>query len=388
MTSQSRPFVKGLDGVVAVQTQLSSIDGQRGILTYRGINIHELAEKATFEETAYLLLRGQLPTQAQLEEFNARLAENRALPGCVPELMRCCTIPQDAAPMDVIRTAVSSLTFYERDMAWIADTTIETTEAKAVRLIAQLPTVVAVYDRLRRGLEPVEPRTDLGQAANFLYMLSGEEPDPDLAKALDTYFVLLADHGMNASTFAARVVASTLADLHTSVTAAFSALKGPLHGGANEATMRMLLEIGEPSEVDAFIDNAFAVRRKIMGFGHRIYKTGDPRAAHLQRLAAALGDKLGQRKYFDMSLQVEKAVLRHRELYPNVDYFSATLLYYCGIPIDLFTPMFACSRVAGWSAHVIEQYKDAVLIRPQSEYVGPVDQHFVNIQEREWKFQE
>jgi citrate synthase len=363
--------VKGLDGVVAVQTELSSIDGQRGVLTYRGIDIHELAERATYEEVCYLLLQGRLPDRAELDDFRARLAAQRGIPTPLVDLLRA--VPRDAVPMDALRTAFSALAFYEPD---VNDISIEATRAKSLRLVAQMPTVVAAFQRLRDGRELIAPRDDLGQAENFLYMLLGEDPDRECAKALDLYFVLLADHGLNASTFTARVVASTNADVHTSVAAAMAAIKGPLHGGANEATMRMLLEIEEPERVDAFIDNAFASKRKIMGFGHRIYKTGDPRTQHLQRWARRLGEKLGQIKYFDMSLAVEKAVLRHRELYPNVDYFSATLLYYIGIPIDLFTPMFACSRMAGWCAHIIEQYRDAVLIRPQSEYVGPTGQHY------------
>jgi citrate synthase len=377
MTQPPRPFVKGLDGVVAVQTELSSIDGQRGVLTYRGINIHELAEQATYEEVCYLLLMGKLPNRAELADFQARLAAQRALPAGYLDLLR--TLPREAAPMDALRTAVSALAFYEPAAG---DLAVEATQRKAVTLIAQMPAVVAAVHRLRHGQEPIAPRADLGQAANALYLLNGQEPDRDFASALDLYFTLLADHGMNASTFTARVVASTNADVHTAVTAAMAALKGPLHGGANEATMKMLIEIGEPGNVDAFVDNAFATKRKIMGFGHRIYKTGDPRVTHLQKRARLLGEKVGQLKYFDMSLLVEKAILRHKELYPNVDYFSATLLYYSGVPIDLFTPMFACSRMVGWCAHVIEQHKDAVLIRPQSEYIGATDQHYVPIDQR------
>jgi citrate synthase len=281
--------------------------------------------------------------------------------------------------MEALRTAVSALSFYDPE---IEDISIEATQRKAVRLISQFPTICAAYQRIREGKEPIAPTARLSHAANTLHMLGLPSGDADFVKAMDAYFILLADHGMNASTFTGRVVASTQADLHSSITAAMAALKGPLHGGANEATMNMLLEVDDPAKVDAFVDNAFATKRKIMGIGHRIYKNGDPRSVHLNAWAERLGRKLNQIKYFDMAHKVAAAVLRHRELYPNVDFYSAPMLYYIGVPIDLFTPMFACSRVAGWSAHVIEQYKDNVLIRPQSEYIGPNDVHYVPVTER------
>ncbi len=372
-------FSPGLKGVVAAQTALSSIDGQNGVLTYRGINIHELIKCncSTYEEVVYLLWYGKLPTHDELAALKKHLADNRGLPPQVVNMLR--DVPDDAIPMVVLRNAVSLLAFFDPDGD---DISPESTRRKASRLTAQMGTVLAAYDRLRRRLEPIDPDPRLDHAANILYMLTGTPPDPDLAQALDQYLVLLADHGMNASTFTARVVASTRADLHSAVTAALGSLKGPLHGGANEATMKMLLEIASPDKVDEYIDNAFATKKKIMGFGHRIYRTGDPRAVHLQKMAKKLGDKVGDTRWYEMSLMVEKAVRRNRELYPNVDFFSAPAMYYIGIPIDLFTPMFAASRVAGWSAHVLEQHAQDVLIRPESEYVGSTDQHCAPIEQR------
>jgi citrate synthase len=370
------PFVKGLDGVVAVQTEISSIDSATSTLLYRGININELAENATYEEVAFLLLEGFLPNRSELADFNARLVANRWLPAPLYDMLRA--LPKDTVPMEALRVAVSSLSFYDPE---IEDISIEATKRKAVRLIAQLPTLCAAYQRIREGREPIAPTPRLSHAANALNML-GVSIDKEFVDAMNLYFILLADHGMNASTFTARVVASTQADLHSAVASAFASLKGPLHGGANEATMNTLLEIDDITKVDSFIDHAFATKRKIMGFGHRIYKQGDPRSVHLNKWAEKLGKKTGQLKWYQMSQDMVKAVLRHKEIYPNVDFYSASMLHYLSIPIDLFTPTFACSRVAGWSAHVIEQYKDNVLIRPQSEYVGPQGVHYVPIGER------
>jgi citrate synthase len=377
-TASGKPaFVKGLDGIVAVQTYISMVDGPNSNLSYRGINVNELVTNATYEEVAFLLLHDHLPSRNELADFNARLVANRWLPAPLYDLLR--QLPRDTVPMEALRTAVSALSFYDPE---IEDISIEVTQRKAVRLISQFPTICAAYQRIREGKEPIAPTARLSHAANTLHMLGLPSGDADFVKAMDAYLILLADHGMNASTFTGRVVASTQADLHSSITAAMAALKGPLHGGANEATMNMLLEIDDPAKVDGFVDNAFATKRKIMGIGHRIYKNGDPRSVHLNNWAERLGRKLNQIKYFDMAHKVSAAVLRHRELYPNVDFYSAPMLYYIGVPIDLFTPMFACSRVAGWSAHVIEQYKDNVLIRPQSEYIGPNDVHYVPVSER------
>jgi citrate synthase len=282
--------------------------------------------------------------------------------------------------MDVLRTAVSALAFYEPA---VDDISVEATQQKGIRITAQFPTVVAAIHRTRGGLPIVAPDPRLSHAENFLAMLLGEKQSPLENEAMNLYFVLLADHSLNASTFTARVVASTNADLHSAVTAAIGALKGNLHGGAAEATMNTLLEIGSLDKVDAFVDNAFKTRRKIMGIGHRIYKSGDPRAKHLLEWARKMEAAEGKgRNYVDMAVAVEQAVLRHKELYPNVDFFSAPMLYYIGIPVDLDTCVFAISRVAGWTAHVIEQYRDAALIRPAAQYVGPTDQPFSSLQQR------
>jgi len=370
-------FVKGLAGVVAVQTEISSVDGPRSTLIYRGLNMHELAERATYEEVAYLLLYGHLPNASQLSAFNDRLIANRWIPARIVDFFR--SLPPDTVPMVALRTAISGLSFYDAE---VEDISIEATERKAIRLIAQMPTLLATYQRVRSQQEPIHPDTSLSHAANTLFMLTGQVPDQDSVSALNAYYVLLADHGMNASTFTGRVVASTNADLHSAITAAMAALKGNLHGGANEATMKMLLEIGDLTRVDDYIDQAFAEKRKIMGFGHRIYKHNDPRATHLNFWAERMGRKVNMPQYYEMSLRVETSILRHREIYPNVDFYSASMLFYLGIPIDLFTPMFACSRIAGWCAHVVEQYKDAALIRPQSEYIGPATLHYTPLAAR------
>ena len=371
-------FSKGLVGVVAAQTALSSVDGQNGILTYRGSNIHELAGKASYEEVAYLLFYGKLPTAAELAAFQKELAANRRLPKAVVE--HILGAPKKATPMDVLRTAVSMLAYYDKETE---DISIEATLGKGLRLVAQLPTVVAAIHRTRKGRKPVAPKAGLGHAANFLYMLHGEKKSALESDAMNLYLALLADHSLNASTFTARVASSTNADLHAAITAAIGALKGNLHGGAAEATMNMLLEIGAPDKVDSFVDHAFETRRKIMGIGHRIYKTGDPRARHLLEWARRMEEAQGKgAQYVDMAIAVEKAVLRRRELYPNVDFFSAPLLYYLGIPTALDTCVFAASRIAGWTAHVVEQYQDATLIRPAAEYIGPKEAAFAPLASR------
>jgi len=370
-------FVKGLDGVVAAQTTLSSVDGQNGVLTYRGINIHELAEKASYEEVVYLLWYGKLPNRKELADLEARLAAQRTVPDQILNLLRAT--PDNAVPMVVLRNAVSALAMFDPDAE---DISPEATRRKAERLTAQMGTILTAYHRIRNRLEPIDPDPRLSHTPNLLYMLTGDQPDPQGVRALDLYQTLLAEHGMNASTFTARVVASTQADLHSAVAGALGSLKGPLHGGAAEATMRMLFEIGEPEKADAFVENTLKTKRKIMGIGHRIYKTGDPRAVHLQKWSQTLGERRGE-KWFQILKEVEQAVQKYKQLYPNVDFFSSTMLYYIGIPVDQFTPMFAASRIAGWSAHVIEQYADNVLIRPQSEFIGPTEQHYTPIEERE-----
>lgn len=366
------PIVKGLADVVFTQTEISHPDSDNSNLILRGYSIDELVHgNAAFEEVAHLILYGHLPGPQELASFTAQLVANRSLPEPIYAFLR--GLPEHVVPMTVLRTAISMLANYDPG---VEDITIPTTLRKAIRLIAQFPLICAAFQRIREGREPISHDPGLGHAANTLYMLNGLTPDPDFTRAMNAYLVMLIDHSMNNSTFTARTVASSQADLHSAVTAALASLKGPLHGGANEATMKMLLEIGEESKVDAWVDRAFETKRIIMGFGHRIYKHGDPRARNLNLLAEEMGRKVNALKYYTMSRMVEQAVLRHREIYPNVDFYSASMMYYVGIPIDLFTPMFACARIAGWSAHVIEQYKEGALVRPKSEYVGPRDLHY------------
>lgn len=379
MTAAPAPtFSKGLVGVIAAQTALSSVDGANGILTYRGYDIHDLAGRTLYEEIVHLLFHGRLPNAAELAAFQAELAANRKVPAQVMEHIYAA--PRKATPMDVLRSAVSMLSYYDKETE---DISPEATRRKGLRLVAQFPTIVAAIYRARKRKEPVAPRPRLNHAENFLYMMHGEKQSQLENEAMNLYLVLLADHSLNASTFTARVAASTNADLHAAVTAALGSLKGNLHGGAAEATMNMLLEIGSIDKVDDFVDNAFATKRKIMGIGHRIYKTGDPRARHLLEWASRMEEAQGKgQRYVDMALSVERAVLRHRELYPNVDFFSAPLLYYLGIPTELDTCIFAASRIAGWTAHVIEQYQDATLIRPGADYIGPRSEVFVPLAQR------
>jgi citrate synthase len=379
-TSPAAPpsFSKGLVGVVAAQTALSSVDGQNGVLTYRGINIHDLAGRASYEEVVYLLFYGKLPTAAELGLLKKELAAQRKVPKAVLE--HIASAPRKATPMDVLRSAVSALSYYDQETE---DLSIEATLRKGLRLVAQFPTLAAAIHRTRKGKAPLAPKTALSHAENFLYMLHGEKQSALENDAMNLYLVLLADHSLNASTFTGRVVASTNADLHAAVTAALGALKGNLHGGAAEATMNMLLEVGALEKVDGFVDHAFDSKRKIMGIGHRIYKHGDPRATHLLEWARKMEEAQGKgTHYVDMALAVEKAVLRHKELYPNVDFFSAPMLYYLGFPPSLDTCVFAVSRVAGWTAHVIEQYQDATLIRPAADYVGPKEAAYVPVATR------
>jgi citrate synthase len=367
----------GLRNVVAGQSGISSIDGQRGVLAYRGIDIHELAERSTFEEVVFLLHRGTLPTGAQLAETAASLSRERAAPPAVFEILRA--LPPRTHPRTALRTAVSALGAFDPD----ADADDGPACArKALRLTAQMATLVAALDRIRRGLDPVPPDPALPHAANFLRMLKGSPPGASAARAMDVALVLHADHEFNASTFAARVAASTLADIHGAVTAALATLKGPLHGGANEAVMQMLEAVGELDRAEGFVREAFAQKRKIMGFGHAVYRTEDPRATHLRRLSRQIGEEAGDRRFYDLSERVEAAVKTQRGLNANVDFYSASLYRMLGIPTDLFTPVFAVSRVAGWTAHVLEQLGNNRLIRPESEYTGPRDVAYVPLERR------
>ena len=358
---------KGLEGIVAANSGICWIDGDRGILSYRGIDIHDLAEYSNFEETTYLLWNGVLPNELALREFQTQLSLARGLDFRIVDMLR--SIPASATPMEVLRTAVSALSFYDADEK---DSSHDANVRKCFHLTAQMAMIVAIYDRLRKGLEIVPPDRSLNHAANFLWMLNGVKPSETAVKTMDMALVLHAEHELNASTFAARVIAATLSDVHSAVTGAIGALKGPLHGGANEAVMRLLHEIdksgGDPVD---FVKNMLAARQKISGFGHRVYKTEDPRATHLRKMSEQLGLDAGQPKWFNYSRAIELYINAEKKLNANVDFYSASTYATLGIDIDLYTPIFAISRIAGWAAHVIEQLDDNRLIRPRAEYIGP-----------------
>jgi citrate synthase len=367
----------GLRGVVAATSSIGDVDGERGVLIYEGIDIHELAEHSTFEEVVFLLWHGRLPKREELDQLRRSLAQCYELPAQVHELMR--TFPRDADPMDTLRTTVSALDFYDKTGH---DTTREASLKTATRLTAQIPTIVAAIDRLRKGLEPVKPKPDLNIATNFLYMLKGEMPNEHDARLFDVCLILHADHELNASTFTARVVAGTLADIYGAVTAAIAALSGPLHGGANTNVMKMLLEIDDIDNAESYIKDALAQKKKIMGMGHAVYRTEDPRATHLRKFSKEVGERAGTTKWYEISRKVEEIMMREKGLYPNVDFYSASTYYMMGIPLDLFTPIFAVSRVSGWTGHILEQYENNKLIRPRAEYIGPRNVPYVQIDER------
>jgi citrate synthase len=365
MTTAVAP--KGLEGIVATSSSICFIDGDAGVLSYRGIDIHELADRSTFEETAYLLWFGKLPSTSELASFATQLAAGRHLHPKVVELLR--SVPTTATPMEVLRTAVSLLSSYDADEA---DNTHDANVRKSFRITAQIPMIVATFDRIRKGKPLVEPDHKLSHAANFLWMLNGERPSETATHAFDIALILHADHELNASTFAARVIAATLADIHSAITGAIGALKGPLHGGANEATMRLLYAIDKAgADPIEYVKQMFAEKKKISGFGHRVYHTEDPRATHLRRMSEELGRVAGSTKWFDLSRKIELFVKQEKKLNANVDFYSASTYTTLGIDIDLFTPIFAISRIAGWAAHVIEQHDDNRLIRPRADYVGP-----------------
>ncbi|HYT29770.1 MAG TPA: citrate/2-methylcitrate synthase [Actinomycetota bacterium] len=368
---------KGLEDVVAAQTAISDIDGTLGKLWYAGYSIEDLAERSTFEEVTFLLHHGRLPTGPELEDLTEQMVEFRETADFVTGLMP--TLAEQTSPMSMLRTTVSAASAYDPD-GW--DQSPEANHRKAIRLTSVMPTLISSYDRHRRGLDVVPPNPKLPHAANFLYMLSGEEPDQQAARAFDVCFILYADHTMNASTFCARVVASTLADMHSAVVAAIAALKGPLHGGANEQAMRMLEEIGEVDRAEGFVRDLLARHQRVMGFGHRVYKTWDPRAIIMRELAREQGETAGDTRWFEISERIQKVIEEAKGLYPNVDLYAASLLHDLGLPTDLFTPMFAAARAVGWTAHIREQYADNRLIRPDSEYIGPRDQVWTPIEER------
>lgn len=371
---------KGLEGIVANSTRLSDVLGQEGILIYEGYDINELAGNATYEEVVYLLWYGHLPNAQQLEEITHRLRSERELPEGVIEFIK--SAPITASPMDVLRTAVSMLGLYddEQDIEGEAEAA---NRRRAISITAKVGVIAAYFHRARKKEELLPVRKDLGEAAHFLYLLTGEEPSPEAAQTLDVAFVLHADHGMNASTFTARVVVATLTDIYSAVTAAIGALKGPLHGGANEGVIHMLKEIGSEDKVDEWVEEQLAQKKKIMGIGHRVYKVLDPRAPHLRKMAVQLCEKLGEPKWIHMSERIAQIMKERKGLNANVDFYSATVYYSLGIPTDMFTPIFAIARTSGWTAHILEQLADNRLYRPLSEYVGPeVGKKFVPIEER------
>jgi citrate synthase len=369
----------GLEDIVAAESAICDVNGKEGRLIYQGYDIHDLAEHSTFEEVVYLLWNGRLPLKEELAELNKQLQTNRVLAPEVVTIMK--ELPHEANPMEVLRSAVSLMSMYDPDDA-AGSKDRAANVRKAIRLTAQLPTIVAYWDCIRGGRALLPPKEDNSIAANFLYMLTGKEPDELSTKSLDIALILHADHELNASTFAARVAAATETDIHSATVAAIGALKGPLHGGANQEVIKMLLNIGEASKADAYLQKMFESHEKVMGFGHRVYKTEDPRAFHLRQMSESLGKKLGQEKWFEISKIVEDHVKKDKGLNANVDFYSASVYYMLGIPIDLFTPIFAISRMAGWAAHVLEQLGNNRLIRPRAEYTGKSNLKYASIDQR------
>jgi citrate synthase len=370
---------KGLEGVVANETRIGDVRGQKGQLIYCGYDINELVGRVSFEEVIYLLYNNRLPGREELNELKKELGSSRELPDGVQKFLR--DAPRNAAPIDVLRTAISMLGLYDPGMA--EDTSPEANRRRAIQIQARTGVVIAYFHRARNGKDFPPIRPELGEAAHFLYLIDGAEPSEQKTKTLDLAFVLHAEHGMNASTFSARVTISTLTDIYSAVTAAIATLKGPLHGGANEGVIHMLQEIGSPEKVEAYIEKALAEKKKIMGIGHRVYKVLDPRAPHLREMAVKLTGELGESKWIEMSERIATLMKEKKGLNANVDFYSATVYYSLGIPPDLFTPIFAISRTAGWTAHILEQLENNRLYRPLSEYVGEeVGRKFVPIGQR------
>jgi citrate synthase len=358
---------KGLEGVVANESRLSDVDGANGKLCYLGYSIDDLVAHCTFEEVVYLLHRGRLPNRTELAELTGQLRSHRHLP---EEVTRFITsLPKDASPMNVVRTGVSLLGILDRRGD---DQNRQLNEERALAICAQIPLIIAAYHNHRRGVPMPEIRKDLSEAGSFLWLISGKEPGAEATRTLDVAYILHADHGMNASTFSARVTVATLSDMYSAITSAIGTLKGPLHGGANEGVIHMLQEIGDEAKVDAWVEERLAKKEKIMGIGHRVYKTLDPRAPHLRNMAIKLTQELGEPKWIRMSERIAEIMRTRKNLNANVDFYSATVYYSLGIPTDLFTPIFAISRAAGWTAQVLEQLEDNRLYRPLTEYIGPV----------------
>ena len=378
MSESATEIDKGMAGIVAAETQLSDVRGDIGELIYCGYNIDELAENATFEEVVHLLHRGHLPNGEELASLKAELSAARTIPAGLADVLKA--VPKETPPMHALRTAVSALGCFDADPETKDD--VAAAQKKSLKLIAQVPVIVAAFHRLRQGLEVLDSDPALGEAANFIWLINGEKPSADMERTMDICYILHADHGFNASTFSSRVTIATLSDVYSAITSAIGTLKGPLHGGANEGVIKMLQEIGDLDKVDDFVAGCLKNKKKIMGIGHRVYKVLDPRAPHLQSMAQKLGAKLGETKWLDMSERIAEIMLREKNLYPNVDFYSATVYYSLGIPTDLFTPIFAIARTSGWTAHVLEQLADNRLIRPRGVYDGPDDLKFKRISER------
>ena len=372
---------KGLEGVVAAETEMSFIDGEKGVLEYVGIEIDALARHSTFEETVYLLWNRRLPTRAELDAFTKELRAHYDLPAPVIGLLK--SFPKDAQPMHVLRTAVSALSLYDNDDPNSVEP--DAYRAKGLAILARAPAIIAAFDRIRNGKDVVAPDKNLSFASNFLFMLNNEKPTKTMERAFDTCMILHADHGLNASTFTGRVIASTLSDIYSVMSGAIGALRGPLHGGANEGVMHTLNEIGSLDRVDAYMKDALANKKKIMGFGHRVYKAYDPRATYLKTLAEQLAKDTGNEQFYKMSKRIEDIMheaVAAKGIYPNVDFYSATTYHCLGLKLDLFTPMFALSRISGWAGHCIEQLSANRLIRPSADYVGPHGVEYVPIEKR------
>lgn len=369
---------KGLEDVIAGASSICDVNGQTGQLIYRGYDIDDLARYATFEEVAYLLWFGKLPNKSEYQQLCEQLSANRELPEQIIKLLS--DLPMRANPMHLLRTAVSALALYDPD---VSDNSPDANLRKAIRLTARIPTIITTIERVRQGKQPVKSKPELSHAANYLYTLKGTMPDELDVRAMDVVLILQADHEFNASTFTARVITSTLSDIYSAVVGAIGALAGPLHGGANERVMRMLIDIGEPDRAEDYVKGLLMQKQRVMGFGHRVYKTEDPRAKHLKRLSRELGEREGNLQWYLISEKVEEVMLREKGLYCNVDFYSASVQYMLGIPIDMFTPLFASSRILGWTAHIMEQMADNRLIRPRAEYVGPRNLPWVPMEQRE-----
>jgi len=377
MDKEGSQLIRGLEGVVAAETALCDLDGQNGRLAYRGYDIEDLARRASFEEVCHLLWYGELPTAAQLDKTTLALIAARDIPAELVQTFRL--MPKDTDPMRVLQAVVAMLGMRDPDAT---DNSREANFRKALRLTSQIASAICVHHRVRSGLEPVRPAPDLSLAANFLYMLTGKRPGGVVAKAFDASLTLYAEHELNASTFTTRVIVSTQSDMHSAVAGGVGALKGPLHGGAGEAVMRTLMEIDEVANVDAFVQKALGERRRLMGMGHRVYKAGDPRAAILKGMAEDACRQSGQFKWYEMAVKLHARVNEAKKLIPNVDFYSAPLFYSLGIPVDLFTPVIAAGRIAGWTANIIEQHEDNRLIRPRGDYIGPGRRAFVPLDRR------